>query len=88
MKVSEPEPGRVLAESDDEAGVYTTFVIDPMEGGAHSRVTITTETRPSPGIMGFLERILNPPAGRFVFRKEIKQIDAYLRSQKSAPASA
>ena len=29
MEVSEPEPGRVLAETDQDAGVTTTFTVKP-----------------------------------------------------------
>ena len=31
--VSEPEPGRVLAETDADAGVTTTFTVDALDGG-------------------------------------------------------
>ena len=33
MTVAEPDPGRVLLETDPEAGVTTTFTVDPLEGG-------------------------------------------------------
>ena len=39
LVVTEPQPGRVLAEVDEAAGVYTTFTVDPLSA-AQSRVTI------------------------------------------------
>ncbi len=44
MIVSEPEPGRVLQEEDAAAGVVTTFTVDPIDRGTHSRVTIAVAT--------------------------------------------
>lgn len=61
LLVSEPEPGRVLAETDADAGLVTTFTVEPLNEGEQSRVTITTDTKASPGIMGFMERLMNPP---------------------------
>lgn len=85
MAVSEPEPGRVLAEVDDSAGVFTTFTIEPLNGGKRSRVTIATKTKASRGIMGFMEKLLNPPITRRIYRKELKQLADYLRAN---PVSA
>ncbi len=31
--IREPEPGRVLVESDEAAGVTTTFTVEPLDGG-------------------------------------------------------
>lgn len=54
--VGEPEPGRVLAETN-ENGYVTTFTVDPEADGRHSRVTISTETGRG-GVPGALERWL------------------------------
>ena len=53
MIVSEPEPGRVMVETDSEAGVVTTFTVDPLANGAQSRVSIslTGQTSHSPTTM-------------------------------------
>ncbi len=40
MKVAEPEPGRVLTESDTNSTAVTTFTVSP-QGGA-SRVQVST----------------------------------------------
>src|SRR5215467_9777823 len=41
--VSEPEPGRVLVESDAERNSATFFTVDPVNSGATTMLTITTE---------------------------------------------
>lgn len=79
LTVTEPQPGRVLAETDEARGMYTTFTVEPVEGGAKSRVTISTDSRPSPGLAGWLERLMNPAIMRRIYRAELKQLDAYVR---------
>ncbi len=77
--VSEPQPGRVLKEADAAAGVTTTFTVDPLNGGQHSRVTIATDAASSPGAKGWLERAFNPPVMRRIYRQELQQLAAYVR---------
>ena len=68
MTVTEPQPGRVMVESD---GITTTtFTVEP-KGGAQCRVTITTDVRPSPGLQGWIERLFTPPFLRRVYRQEL-----------------
>jgi len=56
--VSEPEPGRILVENG--SGMITTFTVDPKDGGKSSQVTISTETTPSPGPQGWIEKLVTP----------------------------
>lgn len=77
--VTEPEPGRVLAESDAEAGVVTSFTVDPLNGGNQSQVTIATESRLSPGIQRFAERIFNPMIISRIYRQELELLDQYVQ---------
>lgn len=84
LHVTEPEPGRVIMEADAEAGVTTHFIVDPVNGGSQSRVTIITEIASKPGMMGLVERLINPPAMRFVFKKELAQLASYMASKKKA----
>ena len=74
MRVSEPEPGRVLREEDAEAGVVTTFTVDPVHGDSQSRVTIATIARTSPGLKGWLEKLMNPAITRRIYRQELAQL--------------
>ena len=81
--VSEPEPGRVLVEADAKAGVTSTFTVDPVDGGARSRVTIASDWTRSPGIKGFMESLLNPPMGRQIFTKELAQLAEYMKTVRA-----
>jgi hypothetical protein len=77
MVVTEPQPGRVLAESDAASGVFTTFTVEPLEGGK-SRVTIATDARTRPGAAGWLEGLVNRMITRRIYQAELKQLNAYL----------
>lgn len=70
--VSEPEPGRVLVESNDN-GYVTTFTVDP-KSERSSEVTIATEFTGRGGVLGSLERwfafrLLEP-----VYHRELSQL--------------
>jgi len=70
--ISEPEPGRVLVETDlDTNGAVTTFVVDPDPVSGHSRVTITTELATRKGIAGKLERFLSTRLLRPMYVREL-----------------
>ncbi|MCI0395068.1 MAG: SRPBCC family protein [Chloroflexi bacterium] len=78
LVVSEPEPGRVLVETDEAAGVVTTFTVEPLNGGQQSRVTIATDMRASPGLRGFMEKLMNPPVTRRIYRQELENLAEYV----------
>jgi hypothetical protein len=84
LEVSEPEPGRVLVEADEAAGVITTFTVDPLNDGQQSRVTIASDTTPASGFMGFVERLVNPPITRHIYRKELEQLDEWVQGKGAA----
>jgi hypothetical protein len=70
MVVSEPEPGRVLAESAVD-GAVTRFVVEPVET---SSCDVTIETRwPTKRL---LRNLMVAPA----YRKELRLLDAYART--------
>src|SRR5690242_2470272 len=74
--VSEPEPGRVLVETDLDAPSVTTFTFTPLNNDRQVRVRIATEMAANPGIRGFVERVFAPPMLRRVYRKELHQLAA------------
>src|SRR3954469_3941187 len=55
--ITEPEPGRVLVESDPAGAVVSTFTVDHAEGGK-ARVTISTDMKVLGGTLGWLQRRL------------------------------
>jgi Polyketide cyclase / dehydrase and lipid transport len=82
MKVAEPEPGRVLTESDMNSTAVTTFTVSPQ--GSASRVTISTAWDGAGGIGGVFERMFAPRVLRGIYADELKRLDAYAREQGSA----
>jgi uncharacterized protein YndB with AHSA1/START domain len=79
MQVAEPEPGRVLTESDTESTLVTTFTVEPAENG--SRVQISTTWEGAGGIGGFFERTFAPRVLRRLYADELERLDAYARQQ-------
>jgi dephospho-CoA kinase len=81
LEVSEPEPGRVLVERDQAAGILTTFTVDPMEDGKSSRVTIATQAKASPGLRGWIEKLVNPVIVRRIYKEELQQLADYVHTK-------
>jgi uncharacterized membrane protein len=86
MTVDEPEPGRVLRESDENSSLITKFTVRPREGelGAVSHVEITTSWQGAGGIGGFFERTFAPRAMKALYEDELQRLDAYAREQQGA----
>ena len=77
--ISEPEPGRVLVETDlDANGAVTTFIVDRDSPSGHARVTITTELAVRTGIVGKMERFLSTRLLRPMYVRELGLLAAYL----------
>lgn len=83
MMVTEPQPGRVLVETDAKQGTTTTFTIEPVEGGKKSRVTISTDWTPSSGVMGWLEKLATPGLMRKIYEAELKLVQEYVQKNKN-----
>jgi uncharacterized protein YndB with AHSA1/START domain len=79
MRVAEPEPGRVLTESDTASSTVTTFTVAPQ--GAASLVRIST-TWERGGIGGLLERMFAPRMLRALYADELERLDAYAREHR------
>lgn len=77
-RVTEPEPGRVLVETDLDKGAVTSFVVDPV-GAARSRVTIMTDMPTRSGLLSLIERAVIPRFLARVYIAELALLDAELR---------
>jgi Polyketide cyclase / dehydrase and lipid transport len=80
MEVGEPEPGRVLTESDTGSSLVTTFSVTPQ--GSSSRVEISTRWEGAGGIGGIFERLFAPRVMRGIYADELERLDAYARAQQ------
>ena len=84
MRVDEPQPGRVLRESDTGSSLVTTFTVT--QEGDGSRVRIDTTWSGASGIGGFFERRFAPGALRRIYDDELARLDAYARSRTTPPS--
>lgn len=69
VEISEPEPGRVIEETQVGGDFVTRFMVDPAAGG-HCRVRIETRYQRE-GIAGWIESKLAPPFLRKIFLEEL-----------------
>ena len=83
MRVDEPEPGRVMTESDLESTLVTTWTVSP--AGEGSRVRIETVWQGAGGIGGFFERLFAPRVMERLYADELERLDRYAREQPPAP---
>ncbi len=85
--VSEPVPGRVLVETDEQSGVVTTFTVEPV-GSDGARVTFATEMRSQGG--GFraaIERLLVPRLLRPIYEAELALLAERATERVTVPMS-
>ena len=75
--VSEPEPGRVLAERMDN-GYLTTFTVEP-RGDDQCHVTIATEISDRTGLAARLEAWLIARLFRAPYQEELRRLEAMVQ---------
>jgi hypothetical protein len=79
-RVAEPEPGRVLTETDVNTGAVTTFIVVP--AGEQTRLQFETAWEPSRGIVGIVERLAAPRMLRRLYDKEFDRIERWAISMR------
>ena len=79
VRVSEPEPGRVLTESDTTSSLATTWTVTPE--GDLSRIRMETRWDGAHGVAGFFERLFAPGALRRIYNDELRRLDRYAQEQ-------
>jgi uncharacterized protein YndB with AHSA1/START domain len=82
MQVAEPEPGRVLTESDTNSSLVTTWTIEA--DGQGSLVKIATGWQGAGGIGGFFERLFAPRVMRRLYLDELERLNTYAHQQAAA----
>jgi uncharacterized protein YndB with AHSA1/START domain len=80
MEVTEPEPGRVLTETDTGSSLVTVFTVTP-QGGDRSLVRIETSWQGAGGARGVFEKLFAPPAMRRIYDDELRRLDGYAHQQ-------
>lgn len=82
MRVDEPEPGRVMTESDLTSTMVTTWTLTPQ--GRQTVLKIETRWKGAGGIKGFFEGLFAPPAMRRIYADELRRLDRYAQEQAAA----
>ena len=77
MKVTEPQPGRVIQETDLASGLFTTFTVEPL-GAAQSNVTITTQWQQPAGLKGWLQSKVQAFFMGRIYKEELDLLANYL----------
>lgn len=85
-RVAEPDPGRVLTETDLAMGALTTFVVEPVTDTSCD-VTISTLIPIHGGMLGWIERRVIGRLLRKVYAEELALIDSAARSADMTPRS-
>jgi uncharacterized protein YndB with AHSA1/START domain len=75
LEVSEPEPGRLLIETELSSRLVTSFTVTPTA----ERCLVRIETR-WPGV-GVFERLFAPRALRRLYADELERLDRYAAQQ-------
>jgi Polyketide cyclase / dehydrase and lipid transport len=78
MRAAEPEPGRVMTESDARSSMVTTWVVTPE--GPSCRVRIETRWQGAGGVGGVFERLFAPRVLRRLYADELERLDRYARA--------
>ena len=73
-RVTEPEPGRVLVETDMNSGTETTFTVEPRSQDSQSLLTITTTLNVPEGLIGRLQGWLTSRLLQPIYEKELEQL--------------
>lgn len=74
IRVTEPEPGRVLQEAELDGKYATTFTLDPLPAGG-TRVTIRTVAQSRGGLLGMVERALSKRFLGTTFAQELALLE-------------
>jgi hypothetical protein len=77
MRVDEPQPGRVLTETDQLSSAVTSFTVTPEGSGC--RVRIESRWQGAGGVGGFFERLFAPRVLRGIYADELERLDRYAR---------
>jgi uncharacterized protein YndB with AHSA1/START domain len=80
MRVGEPQPGRVLTETNLDTGVVTEFIVAPREGGSRTVAAMSSEWETKGGLRGLVDRLVTPRLMGRMFAKQLHQLDQYVCS--------
>jgi hypothetical protein len=80
MKVAEPEPGRVLTETNIDTGAVTEFTVAASDGASSTLTRISSEWQTGGGVRGVIDRLITPLVTRRILTKQLAELNRYMRS--------
>lgn len=81
--ITEPEPGRVLVEANDDGGAVTRFIFEPISA-TQTRVTIATDFAQNAGLAGWLQRLTQPSITRKIYAQELQNLENIAAARATA----
>jgi hypothetical protein len=81
--VREPEPGRILTETDEATGALSTFIVEPIGDGRSCRVTIATDMPNRRDLLAPIERFI---VRRFLKSVYVEELDRIAQAATGGPA--
>ncbi|HMG36024.1 MAG TPA: SRPBCC family protein [Blastocatellia bacterium] len=82
--ITEPERGHIIVESDKDGDSVTSFIVDPVEGGKGTRLTIQTKFKTRNGLLGRVERAMTASMLQRIYAEELGLISQYMREARDA----
>jgi ribosome-associated toxin RatA of RatAB toxin-antitoxin module len=83
QRVTKSEPYSLIEESNIDSDLVTTFYFDTLPDGK-TKVTISTDFTPQ----NFGERLLNPMLMYPMYKRELRNLEAYAIQQEQSPVTA
>ena len=72
--VTEPQPGRVLAETYPDSGDVTTFTVEPAAEAGSASATIGTDLHVSDGVWGRIQGFIAERVLRSLYLEELQRL--------------
>ena len=82
-RIDEPEPGRVLLETDLASGIVTRFEVSPSEDEQNTLVTITTELKNRGALEGWIAKAMLQK----IYREELNLLAKFAESRAALAQS-
>ncbi len=77
--ITEPDPGRVLVETDLDSNLaVTTFTVTPADAGQSSDVSIAADLPVRTGPLGLVERLVTTRVLQPLYKEELRRLATFL----------
>ena len=77
--ITEPDPGRLVVETDIKSGIPTSFIVEPA-GDGQTRVTISTELKGRSAVEGWIAKVIL----QNVYRQELELLGEFAERHRTS----